>query len=96
MKLLSTIALTIFTSAFSFGQTLQDAIHKTDNERYTDALNEFNNLIAKEPNNGENFFYFGDYYLLKGELDSAKLMWNKGYAVDQLSPMSVVGNGRVL
>lgn len=96
MKLLSTIALTIFTSALSFGQTLKDAIHKTDNERYTDAFNEFNSLVAKEPNNGENYFYFGDYYLLKGELDSAKLMWNKGYAVDQLSPMSVVGNGRVL
>ena len=53
MKLLSTIALTIFTSALSFGQTLQDAIHKTDNERYTDAFNEFNSLVAKEPNNGE-------------------------------------------
>jgi len=96
MKLLGTVAITLFASAISFGQTLQDAIHKTDNERYTDALNEFNALVVKEPANGENYFYFGDYYLVKGELDSAKMMWAKGYSVDQISPMSVVGNGRVL
>ena len=96
MKLLGTIVATIAVGTVSYAQTLQSAIYKTENERYTDARNEFNALVAKEPNNGENYFYFGDYYFEKGELDSAKMMWNKGYSVDQISPMSIVGKGRTL
>lgn len=96
MKLLGTIAATLVVGAVSYAQTLQSAIYKTENERYSDARNEFNALIAKEPTNGENYFYFGDYYFEKGELDSAKMMWNKGYSVDQISPMSIVGKGLTL
>ena len=96
MKLLGTIAATWVVGAVSYAQTLQSAIYKTENERYTDARNEFNALIAKEPTNGENYFYFGDYYFEKGELDSAKMMWNKGYSIDQVSPMSIVGKGLTL
>lgn len=89
-------ALFIFSVFMSFGQTLKDAIRKTDNERYSDALSDFNSLISKEPNIGDNYFYFGQYYMIKGEIDSAKMMWSKGFQMDNLSPLSLVGNGCVL
>jgi len=89
-------ALFVLTAFVTFGQTLKDAIRKTDNERYSDALNDFNSLIAKEPNVGDNYFYFGQYYMVKGEIDSAKMMWTKGFQMDNVSPMSLVGNGCVI
>jgi predicted Zn-dependent protease len=90
MKLTTLFILTAF---ISFGQTLKDAIRKTDNERFYDALNDFNALIAREPNIGDNYFYFGQYYMVKGEIDSAKMIWAKGFQMDNLSPLSLVGNG---
>jgi len=89
-------ALFVLTACITFGQTLKDAIRKTDNERYSDALNDFNSLISKEPNIGDNYFYFGQYYMLKGEIDSAKMIWTKGFQMDNISPLSLVGNGCVL
>ena len=89
-------ALFVIASFVSFGQTLKDAIRKTDNERYSDAYNDFNSLVTKEPNVGDNYFYFGHYYMTKGEIDSAKLIWSKGFQMDNVSPLSLVGHGSVL
>jgi Tfp pilus assembly protein PilF len=89
-------ALFIFASFVSFGQTLKDAIRKTDNERFSDAYNDFNSLIKKEPNVGDNYFYFGHYYMTKGDIDSAKIIWSKGFQIDNVSPLSIVGHGSVL
>ncbi len=90
--LLSTILLT----GLSYAQTLQQAIAKTENERYLDAIADYKKLVAADPINGENYFYFGDCYFEKEELDSAKLMWKKGYEVDKLRALPIVGYGRVL
>ena len=89
-------ALFVLTTFITFGQSLKDAIRKTDNERYSDALNDFNSLLSKEPNVGDNYFYFGQYYMVKGELDSAKRIWSKGFQMDNLSSLSLVGNGCVM
>lgn len=80
----------------SYGQSLNDAKIKTENERYADALIDFKSLVSKEPVNGDNYFYYGDCYFEKGEVDSAILIWKKGYEVDKLTPMPYVGYGRVL
>ena len=77
-------------------QSLSEAIYKTENERYADALLDFKALVAKEPTNGDVYFYYGDCYFEKGEIDSAIMVWNKGYEMDQLNPMPLVGKFRVL
>ena len=77
-------------------QSLSEAIYKTENERYADALLDFKALVAKEPTNGDVYFYYGDCYFEKGEIDSAIMVWNKGYEMDQLTPMPLVGKFRVL
>ena len=79
-----------------FAQTLSEAIKKTENERYADALIDFKALVAKEPTNGDVYFYYGDCYFEKGEIDSAILIWNKGYEMDKLTPMPLIGKFRVL
>lgn len=90
--LLSTILLT----GLSYAQTLQQAIGKTENERYLDAIADYKKLVAADPINGDNYFYFGDCYFEKEEIDSAKMMWKKGYEVDKLRALPLVGYGRVL
>jgi tetratricopeptide (TPR) repeat protein len=79
-----------------FAQTLSEAIKKTENERYADALIDFKALADKEPSNGDVYFYYGDCYFEKGEVDSAILIWNKGYEMDNLTPMPLIGRFRVL
>ncbi len=96
-----TINLAIIT-CFSFAQTLQDAITKTDNERFESAAIDFRALIAKEPNKGENYFYFGENYFLNGItdkndalIDSAKLFYTKGIELNATNPLNYVGLGKV-
>jgi len=85
-----------FLSSLTFGQTLKDAIYKTDNERYADAIKAFAALVKADPMNGELYFYYGDCYFDKGLVDSAKMMWNKSYEVDKLRALPFVAAGRVL
>ena len=86
----------LLLSGLSFAQTLQSAIYKTENERYREAINDFKKLVAADPINGDNYFYFGDCYFEMEEVDSAKMMWKKGYEVDKLRALPMVGQGRVL
>jgi tetratricopeptide (TPR) repeat protein len=95
MKTLFLIGAVLFSS-LTFGQTLKDAIYKTDNERYADALKDFAALVKADPTNGEIYFYYGDCYFDKGLVDSAKMMWNKSIEVDKIRPLPFVAAGRVL
>ncbi len=87
---------TLLISGLHYAQSLQVANAKTENERYREAINDFKKLVAADPINGENYFYYGDCYFEMDELDSAKMMWKKGYEVDKLRAMPIVGYGRVL
>ncbi len=87
---------TLLISGLNYAQSLQVANAKTENERYREALNDFKKLVAGDPINGENYFYYGDCYFEMEEVDSAKMMWKKGYEVDKLRAMPLVGYGRVL
>ncbi len=90
------IAASVFMTTTSFAQTLQDAITKTDNERYEVAAYDYKTLIAKEANKGDNYFYFGENYFKKGDLDSATIFYQKGADVNATYPLNYVGLGKVL
>ena len=86
----------ILLSVFSLqAQTLQDAITKTENERYESAANDFRNLISKEPNKGDNYFYFGENYFKNDDLDSALMMYSKGTELSPMYPLNYIGVGKV-
>lgn len=77
-------------------QTLQEAIKKTDNERYEAAAADFRALIAKEPTKADNYFYYGENFVQLDELDSANIMWKKGLSIDPASTLNMVGAGKYL
>ena len=77
-------------------QTLKEAVVKTDNERFESAASDYRALIAKEPTKGDNYFYFGENYFRKGDLDSANLCYVKGAELNATYPLNYVGLGKIL
>ena len=86
------------------GQSLKDAVSKTDNERFEEAIVSFKSLTQKEPNNVENWFYFGETYFkraalddfLTSDVDSAMSMYTRGFELSPTSPLPYIGMAKVL
>ncbi len=96
MKTFKILALSCVFGSFSFGQTLKEAIKKTENERFDLAGADFRALISKEPTKSENYFFAGDNYCKNDNIDSANVMWKKGTEVDPLSALNYVGLAKFL
>ena len=91
--LISTI---LISSTVSVSQTLQEAITKSDNERYQSAASDFRTLISKDVARGDNYFYYGENFFKKGDLDSANMYYQKGAELNATYPLNYVGLGKVL
>ena len=86
----------ILIAGFASAQTLPEAIKKTDNERYESAAADFKALIAKEANNGANYFYYGENYFKRGDVDSSSMFYSKGTELSPTYPLNFVGTGKVM
>jgi tetratricopeptide (TPR) repeat protein len=87
-------ALMLLSSAI-FSQTLSDAIKQTDNEQFETADATFKSLIQSQPNNGENYFYYGENYFKNDNLEMAKTTYQKGIDANATNPLCYVGLGKV-
>ena len=74
-------------------QSIEQGLKYIDNEKYSSAKAEFNKLIAKDPKDGNAYYYLGDIYLKHQQKDSAKIYFEKGLAVAPKNPLSMVGLG---
>lgn len=80
-----------------FGQSLSEAIKKTDNERYEEAGREFRALISQGVTApGDVYYFYGENFFQSDDLDSAKIIWEKGASLDPENPFSLVGRGKSL
>lgn len=86
--------IALFLCAGASAQTLDDAIKLTDNEQYEKANSMFLQLAAKEPANGDVYFYFGDLKLQDGDADTAKIIFQKGIDINATNPLVHVGMAR--
>ena len=96
MKKTILISTGIIMANIAFAQTLQDAVKKTDNERFESAGADFRALLAKEPTKGDNYFYYGENFFKNGDLDSANIFYQKGAELNATYPLNYVGVGKVL
>lgn len=96
MKKFTVLALSFVAVLTANTQTLESAVKKTDNERYAAAEAEFTQLVANEPTNAKNFFYFGENYFAHKELDKANEQYTKGLQADPSSALNMVGQGKVM
>ncbi len=77
------------------GQTKEDAIRKSTNERYEAADAELKQLLSKDMTNAELHHAVGDNYLYWGELDQAEEAFKAGINAAPTSPLNYAGLGRV-
>ena len=96
MKKITLISTGLIFASTSFAQTLQDAIRKSNNERYAAAAIDFRALIATEGTKGDNYFYYGENFFNNGDLDSANIFFQKGAELNATYPLNYVGLGKVL
>lgn len=88
--------LAVSFGVFANAQTLQDAITKTENERYEAAAADFRALLAKDATKGDIYFYFGENYFKNDNPDSAMIMYKKGTDAQPTNPLNYIGVGKVL
>ena len=87
----------VFLTSFSLmSQTLKEIVSKTENENFDAAAINFRTLITLEPNKGENYFFFGENYFNKGDIDSANYFYLKGLEFNATCPLNYVGIGKAL
>ena len=96
MKNFKILALTFLLGSFAQAQTLEEAIKKTDNERYEAADADFKQLIAKEPANSKLYFYYGENFFQHddADLELAHGQWQKGLGIDPNCQLNTVGLGK--
>lgn len=92
MKRIVIGAAVLFFGNFAFAQSLQDGITSVDSDKFAQAKENFNAMIAKEPT-AENYFYLGNTYLKQVETDYAKAYesFTKGLSADSKSYLNKIG-----
>lgn len=92
MKRIVIGAAVLFFGNFAFAQSLQEGITSVDSDKFAQAKENFNAMIAKEPT-AENYFYLGNTYLKQVEPDYAKAYesFTKGLSADSKSYLNKIG-----
>jgi tetratricopeptide (TPR) repeat protein len=75
-------------------QSLEDAKKAVRAEQFQKAKSMFSNLVKTQPT-AENYFNFGDLYLLLNKPDSAKIVFQSGLTADPKYTLNYVGLGAV-
>jgi len=96
MKKLTCTAIFAMLTLTGFTQTLQELITKTDNENFETAAAGYRALIAKDASKGEYYFYYGENFFKRGDIDSANVFYSKGAEINATNPLNYVGLGKVL
>ena len=90
----------------NFAQDLKSANKLSVSERYDDANEAYQALLKAEPNNGDNYFYYGENILnsyiadpysnpLADVCSNAKDIFQKGLKADSLNKLNAIGLGMV-
>ncbi|MNH92022.1 Tetratricopeptide repeat protein [compost metagenome] len=76
-------------------QSLKDARAAIEAENYGKAKTILQQLVTKQPKNGDNYFYLGQVYLVNDRADSAAAIFNQGLTADPKATINNVGLGYV-
>ena len=77
-------------------QTLQEGINHLYADRFKNAEQVFQKLLAANPNNADATYWLGQLYLDKDDNDAARQLYDKALAANGNNPLLMVGKGHVL
>lgn len=88
---------TAFALAISAGaQTVQEGINHLYADRFKNAEQTFQKILAANPNALEATYWLGQTYLDKDDNDAARQLYDKALAANGNAPLIMVGKGHVL
>ncbi len=78
-------------------QSISDAQKLTDNEQYENASSVYRALLLNAPGNANiYYYYYADNLLLSDNIDSAGIVFDIGYSIDQTNPLIKIGKAKIL
>ena len=84
----------IYICSFSYAQSIDDGKKLLKNESFTKAVQIFRSL-AIQNNNPEAWYYLGETYFGKGDIDSAKLAYQNGIQIKPDFGLNYAGRAKV-
>ena len=87
---------TVFALSNLGAQTLQEGINHLYADRFRNAEQTFQKLLAANPNNADATYWLGQTYLDKDDNDAARQLYDKALAANGNNPLLMVGKGHVL
>src|SRR6187401_3494390 len=87
---------TVFMLANLNAQSIQEGINHLYADRFKNAEQTFQKLLAANPNNADATYWLGQTYLDKDDNDAARQLYDKALAANGNNPLLMVGKGHVL
>ena len=88
-------AILLLTLTQVRSQNLKDAIRLNENEQQDEAETLYQQLIAREPSNGNIYYYFGENYIDAEKPEQAAEAFSKGLQKDPANPINLIGQGEL-
>lgn len=82
--------------SYIYSQSLQDGLKAIENEKYEQAKQILNSLIASNASYAGLYFYYGNVCYLLSQTDSSKYYYSKGIAVNSKQPENYIGMGKLM
>jgi len=79
-----------------FAQPEVDAFAKLNRKEYAEAKKIFSGMLKANPKDAVALYGMGEYYFVKGNLDSAKICYDQGLNANSGYPGNYVGLGRLI
>ena len=87
---------TVFMLANLNAQSIQEGVNHLYADRFKNAEQTFQKLLAVNPNNADATYWLGQTYLDKDDNDAARQLYDKALAANGNNPLIMVGKGHVL
>jgi len=87
---------TVFVLSNLGAQSLQEGINHLYADRFKNAEQTFQKLLAANPNNADATYWLGQTYLDMDNNDAARQLYDKALAANGNNPLIMVGKGHVL
>jgi len=87
---------TVFALSNLGAQSLQEGINHLYADRFKNAEQTFQKLLAANPNNADATYWLGQTYLDKDDNDAARQLYDKALAANGNNPLIMAGKGHVL
>lgn len=95
MKRSLLLSLLTFTAITASAQTLKEAIRLNENEQQEAAATMYEQLIAKEPANGINYYYYGENWIDAEQPEKAAQAFARGLEKDPANQLNLIGQAEL-